>query len=970
MMKEKIIQMIGKESPRNPLTDEEVARALGIFRETVTIIRKEAGIPDSRERRKKKVLADIQRILEEAPQISDRKLTKLLTEEGYAIGKYAVGKLREELLAEWTPPVKTALWEQGTDQLKRVNEEQNEIFRSFVGYNGSMKNQIQRAKAAILYPPKGLHCMLYGPSGVGKSYLAELMYEYAITTDNFDDHAPFFAFNCADYADNPQLLLAQLFGYNKGAFTGATEHKKGIVEQCDGGILFLDEVHRLPPEGQEILFYLMDKGKFRRLGEVDTQRESRLMIIAATTENPQNSLLLTFRRRIPMIIEIPPLKERPLKEKIKFIRRFFWMESSRLGQKMLVKAEVIWYLVACESQGNIGQLKSDIQVCCAKAFLESKTRRQKQIVVSFESLSEGLKKEKLAGKAKSEIQDLVPDDMVFEPDTPAQEEPDFAQKWDIYETLEKKYNQLRKDGLREKEIEQRLYEEIEESLLRHIRQVEDAGIDMEEISSIVGFQVLEMAKDIYQLAKKEIPYLEKEIVFPLAIHLKAACERVRNQERVVEAEMKNLLDGITEEWEIAQRILRQIEEKYYVHFCKEEAGFLAMYLHKFRRNQNSEEKISVLVVSHGAVACGMAEVANAVMGVQHAVGLELNLKDTPIQMADKVIQTVRQIDKGAGCLILADMGSLLNVGERVKTETGIAVRVVGRVDTLMVIEAIRKTFWTEESLDQIAEQLDVKGVAVGKESELVSIREKAILCLCITGKGAAESLKQFMEERLKSSLKQVKIVTRGYIESADTAKLIQDMERSYEILAIVGTIDPGIANYPFLSIREIYEADGLRKLRKLIKRRQVLDNNQLKEVICLNQVFCHDQLVSKEQVLDQMVEYLVEEHFVEPEFLLSVYKREGSMPTFLNGGIAIPHGSTTLITKPAICITKLDNPVIWDGINTVDLIFLLALDENSKKYFEQLYQLISDEWLVSALRKASCREEVYQILCKNTKSVK
>ena len=54
----------------------------------------------------------------------------------------------------------------------------------------------------------------------------------------------------------------------------------------------MDEVHRLPPEGQEILFYLMDKGKFRRLGETEAQRESHLMIIAATTEDPRSSLLL------------------------------------------------------------------------------------------------------------------------------------------------------------------------------------------------------------------------------------------------------------------------------------------------------------------------------------------------------------------------------------------------------------------------------------------------------------------------------------------------------------------------------------------------------------------------------------------------------------------------------------------------------------------------------------------------------
>ena len=134
------------------------------------------------------------------------------------------------------------------------------------------------------------------------------MYKFAKGTNNFKEDCEFIVFNCADYADNPQLLLSQLFGSVKGAYTGATENKKGIIEICDGGILFLDEIHRLPPEGQEILFSILDKGTFRRLGETNTTRKSDIMIIAATTESAESSLLLTFRRRIPMVIEIPAVK--------------------------------------------------------------------------------------------------------------------------------------------------------------------------------------------------------------------------------------------------------------------------------------------------------------------------------------------------------------------------------------------------------------------------------------------------------------------------------------------------------------------------------------------------------------------------------------------------------------------------------------------------------------------------------------
>ena len=141
------------------------------------------------------------------------------------------------------------------------------------------------------------------------------------------------SFNCADYANNPQLLLGQLFGMQKGAFTGAQE-QRGLLEIAEGGILFLDEVHRLPGEGQEMLFTFIDKGCFRRLGETESERTARVLLIAATTESPGSSLLKTFTRRIPMVIELPPLRERSAEERYRLITGFFKEEALRLGREI------------------------------------------------------------------------------------------------------------------------------------------------------------------------------------------------------------------------------------------------------------------------------------------------------------------------------------------------------------------------------------------------------------------------------------------------------------------------------------------------------------------------------------------------------------------------------------------------------------------------------------------------------------
>src|SRR5581483_11439715 len=234
-------------------------------------------------------------------------------------------------------------------------------FDTLIGGEEGLKVAIQQSKAAMLYPPRGLHTLLCGPSGVGKTTFARLMHSFALELHALPADAPFISFNCADYAGNPQLLMAHLFGVVRGAYTGADRDRDGLVEQAHRGILFLDEVHRLPPEGQEMLFYLMDRERFRRLGDV-RERQASLLLLAATTEDPNIVLLPTFRRRIPMTITLPGLHERTIMERYELIRAFFTAECSIIGTNIHVVPQVLRALLLYDCSGNIGQLRTDVQL--------------------------------------------------------------------------------------------------------------------------------------------------------------------------------------------------------------------------------------------------------------------------------------------------------------------------------------------------------------------------------------------------------------------------------------------------------------------------------------------------------------------------------------------------------------------------------------------------------------------------------
>ncbi|MBC5630411.1 sigma 54-interacting transcriptional regulator [Clostridium sp. NSJ-6] len=251
-------------------------------------------------------------------------------------------------------------------RISEANRDDNEF--GIIGLNGSLKKIADQGRAAILYPPNGLHILLLGSTGVGKSLFAEYLYKFAIKIGRYTDKTKFVVFNCADYANNPQLLMSHLFGHAKGAFTGADDNKKGLIEAADGGILFLDEVHRLPSEGQEMLFSIMDHGIYRRLGETVTNRKSNVLLITATTENVNSSLLKTFTRRIPVILRIPDIRERHLSEREELVKYFFNIEGKRINENIIIDREVIWCFMLYDCKGNIGELKSDIQKVCANAY--------------------------------------------------------------------------------------------------------------------------------------------------------------------------------------------------------------------------------------------------------------------------------------------------------------------------------------------------------------------------------------------------------------------------------------------------------------------------------------------------------------------------------------------------------------------------------------------------------------------------
>lgn len=247
-------------------------------------------------------------------------------------------------------------------------------FRDLIGYNGSLRKIIESCKASISYPPHGLPILLNGPTGTGKSFIIEKMFEYGKNNGIFSEKAKFVHVNCSEYANNPELITANLFGYKRGAFTGADNDNPGLIKVADGGMLFLDEVHCLKPECQEKLFLFMDKGNYHVLGDSENEYHSNVFLAFATTENPKEVLLKTLLRRIPIQMEIPSLSKRSEMEKSNIIVRFLENEAKNIHKEIRIGNVVYAALLNNEYEGNIGELKNVIQETCMNALYSNKNK--------------------------------------------------------------------------------------------------------------------------------------------------------------------------------------------------------------------------------------------------------------------------------------------------------------------------------------------------------------------------------------------------------------------------------------------------------------------------------------------------------------------------------------------------------------------------------------------------------------------
>lgn len=962
-------RLIDSEDKKNPHTDETLAKQLAISRGEATLLRQKLNIPDSRERRRPLLCAGIRQILESNPGISKRGVTGKLKQMGFSVSRFTVEQLLNQPASLSCAPVGPLFLGEQKRTEPAAREFASRAFANLIGQKGSLFPIIEQAKAAILYPPKGLHTLLLGATGVGKSDLAEAMYRFAVESGRLPADAPFVVFNCADYADNPQLLLSQLCGHTKGAFTGADRPKDGLIEKADGGILFLDEVHRLPPEGQEILFYLIDKGKFRRMGETESLREVSVMLVMATTEIQSAALLATFRRRVPMVIELPSLQERPLAERLALIQYFFQHEAQRTGNALSIDADVLKSLLLYDCAGNIGQLSADIQVACARGFLNLITSGSQTISIIMADLPAHARRGLLKVRHQHDKLDklrianceILPgkENMVYMDEL-------YSLPREIYSYIEEQYESLSRQGVSQKEINRIIGAELEAKLWKWIKRADESSepVVKADLYKVVGRPIVDIVESMLEKAADILTRPKERIVVGLAIHLTETLKRLKQNKLIINPHLEKTREEYAREFAIAREMAECFREHTGTKLPEEEIGFITLYLTMYCR-QDVEGRVGILVLSHGHVAAGMAEVANRLLGANHAKAVEMSLDESPQIALERTTEIVMQIDEGKGVLLLVDMGSLANFGSQITGLTGIPVRSVGPVCTMMVIEAVRRALLPEADLNELAETLapqylynETVSLEPAADSRGTDKNKAVMLAVCITGKGAALQLQRELQRQLAVRQTAAEIICLGLADRQAFARQVGEITRSCTIKAVIGTLDPGLPGVPFITVDQVLNGKFPAMLQPLPE-----GGATLADVIQEELIFFPDPELTKPQVIELLTGNLLSRDLVKPEFVTDVVKRELIGVPVLSLRVAIPHGEDPRYVKQtAIAMAIFPEPVPWGENYRVNVVCLMAVATNGKEIVQELGAKLTDDSVLERLLEVNNAGEVKHIL--------
>lgn len=731
------------------------------------------------------------------------------------------------------------------DELFVSPQKNTSVLDNIIGANRSLREAIDQIKTAVLYPDKGLPVLLIGSSGSGKTFLASKVYEFAKEEKVIPGDAPFISYNCAQYYSNPELLSSLLFGHTKGAFTGADETKAGLFEKADGGVLFLDEVHRLSEEGQEKLFTFMDTGEFSPVGDNSIKYRSNVRLVFATTENIYSSFLPTFLRRIPVIVSLPKFQNRPQVERLQLIDSFFIRESNILNREVQVSDKLLEFLINADLEGNVGKIKNIIKYACGNAYVHQKDQEiisvrlldipkeyiEKIQMVRFKNLREDSEKRRYLPHEETQVYLTTREEQLMT---------------NFYKLLYVDFKKVRKRELDSKDFIERSQKNavilMDEFMFNGSYEKQDNLYSMlthqvrqtfEYMSDTHGFNhdgnlIVALANYLYVNSNKTLPKEELS-------------------EYTLQEELNEYFSDIlgTSYW-YSKQLLTKLSQQLDQEVELNNVIFIALYFQSLEFS-NIKTEIKGLVLAHGySTASSLANVANRMLKKNVFQAYDMPIDITLDQIEKLLISYLNDNLLETGLVLLVDMGSLNQLGKRLEKRLTCPLLIIDHVSTPLVLE-VGQLILQEQSLQKIDMAIE-ENLHIQKQLILPQLEKtKAILTCCYTGIGSAIQIQEILQECLRQSASECMIIPYDYKKLVQN-KTYETPFQMYDVLMIVGTENPQIPNIPYIGLDQLINGEKIEEFITILQQYFTINEKDIHNEVLFN--FSISKIVQNLTILD------------------------------------------------------------------------------------------------------------------------
>lgn len=738
----------------------------------------------------------------------------------------------------------------------------NDFFSVLIGNSASLSRSIEQLKTAIYYPDNGLPVLLTGESGTGKSYMVKIIHQFCLANDLIEEEAPLVTLNCAQYANNPELLTSQLFGHVKGAYTGADEDRKGAFESAEGGILFLDEVHRLNAEGQEKLFTYLDQEIIYRMGESNKPRKVKTRLFFATTEDFSSSFLTTFIRRIPVQIELPALSERTQNERLEMIYDFLIKEQRKIKRPLLVSGQVLHLLKNGTYKGNIGELKNIVKVTTAQAF--SLQREEAEVKVAIHHLSPDFLSQAALNTSAVVEESVQIDESTTVEKLIAQKNPDQQRIIHTYEKLLVEFSAHRSD-----------LTEAEESMKQEVDNLFDFLLfetDREQKQELLLFMTQYIRDTLKQMESSYQITFNGNTVYAISYYLfQRSTVRWQPESteliRLIKEYKEKVAQTYPTQFQYTERILTLIQPKLDIEVADMDKILLTLYLNRLGVSRESTAAKAIIVAHGYATASSIANVANKMLGKNIFESFDMPLDTTPQKIAEEIVDYSEKNDISNGLVILVDMGALKEIYEYFPQQLMAPIMIMNNVTTPLAL-AVGENIQKELSLSDVA----IRSTSYLKQDwKLIYPQEnktKALLTTCYTGIGTAKQISQLLEESLPAA-SPLKVIPHDY-RTLHNQKKAETVFSLYDVVGIIGTANPAVDEVPYLSLEELISGKGTQALSAWLKKimtpkeneqfnNRLIRNFSLKKVIDSVTILDTDKVMSEIELFMRIFEELTEQ---------------------------------------------------------------------------------------------------------------